>query len=100
MKHGFMIRRTKGTTLILSPFENPVTAGSWEPQEEVVWYGSTILTTGKRMIVARHVQEHRPGVDRWIDARHSHACCRRLGLSSPTFFLVGGPRSVLCWTSC
>lgn len=72
MKHGFMIRRTKGTTLILSPFENPVTAGSWEPQEEVVWYGSTILTTKEKddalFVMYKHIDR---GVDRWIqDARY------------------------------
>ncbi|WP_422481907.1 hypothetical protein [Pleomorphochaeta sp. DL1XJH-081] len=82
----FIIRRSKGEPLYLTPFVDPKRAGSWDPDEEIRWHASTGLTAHEKddALFTLYTQIDR-GVDRWIqDARY----LPRLLISAGVFLVV------------
>ncbi|MDX9809991.1 MAG: hypothetical protein WCR91_08680 [Sphaerochaetaceae bacterium] len=72
MKKGYILRRTKGQSIYLSPFQNTATSATWSTEEEIVWHASTVLNTKEKDDILFTLYKHIDrGVDRWIqDARY------------------------------
>lgn len=86
MQSCFIIRRSKGAPLYLTPFVDPKKAGSWDSDEEIRWYASTGLTSHEKddALFTLYTQIDR-GVDRWIqDARY----LPRLLISAAVFLIT------------
>ena len=72
MQSCFILRRTKGGSLYLTPFVDPKTSTSWSEDEDIRWHASTGLHTNEKddALFTLYTQIDR-GVDRWIqDARY------------------------------
>jgi|SRR5690554_2188002 hypothetical protein len=72
MRLCYILRRTKGNTLYLTPFVDPKLSNSWSEDEEIRWHASTGLHTHEKddALFTLYTQIDR-GVDRWIqDARY------------------------------
>lgn len=82
----YMLRRNKGSTLLITPFVDPKLAGDWKEDEAVTWFASTGLTANEKdeALLTLYTQIDR-GVDRWIqDKRY----IPRLLLSAVAFLLT------------
>ncbi len=72
MQSCFILRRTKGGSLYLTPFVDPKVSDSWSEDEDIRWHASTGLHTHEKddALFTLYTQIDR-GVDRWIqDARY------------------------------
>lgn len=86
MQSCFIIRRSKGPPLYLTPYVDPKSAGSWDADEEIRWHASTGLTSHEKddALFTLYAQIDR-GVDRWIqDARY----LPRLLISAAVFLIT------------
>jgi hypothetical protein len=88
MKSCFVLRRDRGASIYLTPFQSVNASGAWNEQEEITWFSSSALTTHEKddALFSLYLQMDR-GVDRWIqDARYLPRLLLSAGVFLVTYF--------------
>jgi hypothetical protein len=88
MKCCYVLRRDRGTSIHLTPFQTINASDSWSEEEEITWFSSSALSTHEKddALFSLYMQIDR-GVDRWIqDARYLPRLLMSAGVFLVTYF--------------
>ena len=88
MKSCYIVRRDRGASIYLTPFQAINASDSWSEEEEITWFSSSTLSTHEKddALFALYMQIDR-GVDRWIqDARYLPRLLMSAGVFLVTYF--------------
>lgn len=88
MKSCYILRRDRGASIYLTPFQAVNASDSWNAEEEITWFSSSALSTHEKddALFSLYMQIDR-GVDRWIqDARYLPRLLMSAGVFLVTYF--------------